>query len=276
MDSNHYLFTVIFIVSLIIGSFLGLASFRIPIILKKLYNEENEFNNYKKRTYNLAIPRSQCPNCLNTISFHQNIPLISYIFLFGKCSYCKKSISPRYPIIEITTLIVFIFIFYNSGINLSTLPVYALACLLIVASVIDLEHGLLPNVITIPILVLGLTVNALEMNSIKIYSSIIGAIFGYYSLWIIYKIHKFFTKKDGMGYGDFKLMAAIGSWTGWQMIPLIIFFSSLFGIIFSLFPSNFKKYSVRTSIPFGPFIAITGFIAFLYREELLLFYILYL
>ena len=274
--NNYTLFLIICIISLIIGSFISLASFRIPIILERKYNKTLISKYNKHKFYNLVIPRSNCPQCLNIIPLYQNIPLFSYIALRAKCNNCKKPISIRYPIIELVTLLVFILTFFQFGLSLDLIAIYIFACLLITVSIIDIEHGLLPDIITIPILIVGILFNYLFLGVTEFYSSLIGAICGYYSLWIIYKIHHFFTNREGLGYGDFKLMAGLGAWISWQFIPFILFFSSILGIFYSIFLIMFKKHTIRSTIPFGPFLAIVGFFTFLYKQELLVFYLLYL
>ncbi len=270
-QENHYIFiATVGILGLIVGSFLNVVIYRLPLILKHEY--ENECLNYlghpsstKQHSFNLATPRSYCPKCKTQLLWWQNIPIISYALLKGKCHNCEKPISWRYPLVEALCSVVTIFVvaYYNTSIQ--TLPILTLSWTLIVATFIDFERQLLPDDLTLPLIWLGLLLNtAYTFTSPQ--SAIIGAASGYLFLWLIAKTFKLIRKIDGMGYGDFKLLAVFGAWLGWQLLPLIILVASLIGLIVAVLLIIYKKHTLDKPIPFGPYLALAGWSAFFWGQ----------
>lgn len=264
--------TIIFILvisGLIVGSLLNVFIYRIPIICSEPSN---------KRKYNLFWPRSQCRNCSNTIQFLHNIPIISYIILKGRCAYCKTTISPQYPIVEIITMILTLYCGLHYGFIIELIAILIFLWFLIIISFIDINHKIIPDSLSLTLLWAGLlfTViysdNGLPLNPIDTKSSILGVISGYLILWFIYHIHFFITKKEGLGYGDFKLLAAIGAWVGWQLIPMTLFLASILGLIYGLISINLKLTDKDTPIAFGPFLAISGWISLVFSAKIITIY----
>ena len=264
--------TIIFILvicGLMAGSLLNVFIYRIPII----YNGSS--NNSK---YNLFWPRSQCRNCSNTIRFLHNIPIISYIILKGKCAYCERIISSQYPLVELITMIFTIYCGLYYGLIIELIAILFFLWVLIIISFIDINHKIIPDSLSLTLLWAGLlctiiySENGLSSILIDTKSSILGVISGYLVLWFIYHIHFFITKKEGLGYGDFKLLAAIGAWVGWQLIPMTLFFASILGLIYGLISINLKRTDKDTPIPFGPFLAISGWISLVFGAKIITIY----
>jgi len=272
-ESNNWLFlTSIFFISLAVGSFLNVVIYRLPIMLENEWRSEcKEYleleADKKTETFNLSKPNSSCPKCNHKIRAWENIPVFSYIFLGGKCSSCSTHISAQYPIIETVTAIFSILIALKFGVSLETLFGIIFTWALIVLTMIDAKTQLLPDNITLPLLWLGILINTSNTFS-DLQSSVYGAIIGYLILWSIYKLFKLLTGKEGMGYGDFKLLAALGAWMGWQMLPQIILLSSLVGTIIGISMIILKRQEKGTAIPFGPYLAIAGWIAFVWGAEI--------
>jgi len=270
------LLSISLLFGLLIGSFLNVVIHRIPKMMEREYvayaketldleaEEETE-------TYNLVFPNSHCPKCKHEIRAWENIPLISYWVLRGKCASCKTQISIRYPSIELLTGILTAFIIMTLGPNLAGLMGCVLTWSLISLSFIDYDHKILPDNITLPLMWLGLICNYFGIFT-SFSNAFWGAIAGYLSLWAVYQVFKLVTGKDGMGFGDFKLLALLGAWMGWQMLPLIIILSSLTGAIIGglLIAMGRDK---TNPIPFGPLLALAGWIAFLWGQEITLAYL---
>ncbi len=222
-------------------------------------------------TFNLAKPGSHCPVCNHRIKPWENIPVISYLMLGGKCSSCKTRISLRYPLIEFVNGLLSGLIAYYFGPTLLTAALLLLTWSLVVLTMIDYDHQLLPDDITIPILWLGLFVNAIDVGSgVSAYDAVIGAIAGYLSLWGFYWIFKLATGKEGMGYGDFKLLAALGAWMGWQSLLPVIILSSLAGAVFGIALILFTGRDHAKPMPFGPYLAGAGFIILVWGPQLII------
>ena len=252
----------------IVGSFLNVVIVRLPKMMERSWREECcellEIDAKKNHTsFNLISPRSQCLHCGSVIKARDNIPVVSFLLLKGKCRACGKKISLRYPIIEIIASVATVFIAVYFGAGTQALAAVIFSWALICLAVIDFDHNILPDDIIFPLLWLGLIVNSFELFT-TIHSSLFGAVFGYLSLWSVYIIFKFITKKEGMGHGDFKLLAMLGAWLGWQMLPAIIIISSLLGAIVGLSKILFFGHDTTIPIPFGPYLAITGWIALLW------------
>lgn len=273
--------TVIFLIfvgifSLIIGSFLNAAIYRIPVMMQREWHQECrellgdkcEKTTEQPETFNLMVPRSTCPNCGHMITALENIPVISYLFLKGKCSSCKTSISAQYPLIEIFTAFISVFVAWKLGFSWQALAAIFFTWVMITLSIIDAKTMLLPDNLTLPLMWLGILVNYQHLF-VDLQSSVLGAMMGYLSLWSVFHVFRLVTGKEGMGYGDFKILAAIGAWGGWQILPFTLFTASLFGAIFGIVWMIIKQDRNANMIPFGPWLAAAGFIGFLWREEIL-------
>lgn len=270
---------------LLIGSFLNVVISRLPISLKQDWRKDCyeyleltiptlEQEEYASK-FNLLLPRSFCPNCRNTLRAIDNVPVLSYLFLRGKCHFCKEPISIKYPAVELLTSILCMLVAWNFGFAWQTAAGCILTCVLIAQSGIDLENKIIPDEITLPILWLGIIFSMFNIFT-NLYASVLGAIFGYLVLFFIYWIFYLATKKQGMGYGDFKLLAMLGAWLGWQSLPFIIIFSSVTGAIIGATVILFSKKDRNTPIPFGPFLAVAGWIAMMCGHEINAWYISYI
>jgi leader peptidase (prepilin peptidase)/N-methyltransferase len=257
---NYTYYFLLGILALSMGSFLNVVIVRLPRMLL-------EPEDYKM---NLALPASHCPSCQKSIHWFDNIPIFSFLALRGQCRHCQQKISFRYPLVEILTLFCSVLVAFQFGFTIKTLAALGLSCALVALSFIDWEKMLLPDVITLPILWLGLLCNVFGIFTTPT-SAILGAAAGYLILWSVYWLFKLFTGKEGMGYGDFKLLAMLGAWLGWQALPFIILISSTLAASIGFALMLFKSYSKNTPIPYGPFLAIAGFIALLYGNRLMLF-----
>jgi len=274
ITTNPLIFIIsVGIVGCIVGSFLNVVIYRLPIILKNEYKKDcfeyfHQMSPAESCKFNLITPHSHCPNCKTPISWWQNIPIIGYIMLGGKCAYCKTHIPWRYIVVEILSCITTVFVVVYFGAGVKTLPMLILTWTLIAAIFIDFEHQLLPDYITIPLIWVGLVTNV-SYTFVSPSSAIIGAISGYLSLWIIARVFKHVRKVDGMGYGDFKLFAAFGAWLGWQMLPIIILVASLAGVIVGIILVISKKLKFSEPLSFGPYIAIAGWLACFWGPQVL-------
>jgi len=265
------------VLGLIIGSFLNVVIYRLPVMMQREWTEQcHEFleleDDHKKTsdnpaTLNLAKPDSHCPKCKHELTAFENIPILSYLLQAGKCRNCKAPISLRYPLIEAVTGIVTLLIAFQYGYSWLTLAILILTWSLIVLTMIDYDHQLLPDVITIPILWLGLIINYFGLIT-TLEAAVLGAVAGYLILWAVYWLFKILTGKEGMGQGDFKLLAALGAWMGWQALPQIILLSSLIGALIGIGLILIKGRDKNIPIPFGPYLAGAGFVSLLWNEEL--------
>ncbi len=257
-----------------VGSFLNVVIYRLPKMMQQDWHEQccelldikNEDVTEPQRI-NLVFPGSSCPACEHKITALENIPVISYLFLKGRCSSCNVKISLQYPIIEMFTGLATAYVAWHFGFSLQTLFAVFFTWALICLSVIDLEHSLLPDDITLPFMWLGLACNIFGVFT-DINSSLIGAMLGYAILWIIFISFKTVTGKEGMGYGDFKLLALLGAWLGWQSLPLIILLSSITASVIGLAMIIFKGRDKAAAFPFGPYLAIAGWITLIWGKEL--------
>ena len=218
-------------------------------------------------TFNLMLPRSACPGCGHQITALENVPVLSYLFLRGKCRGCGASISIQYPLIELVTALLSAFVVWKLGFSWQALAALIFTWSLIVLTIIDLKTQLLPDSITMPLLWLGLIINSLDVFT-NYHSSLLGAVFGYLSLWLVFHAFKLVTGKEGMGYGDFKLLAALGAWMGWQLLPLVIILSSLLGAGVGIALMIFGKHKQGAPMPFGPFLAGAGLVAFFWGQQI--------
>ena len=262
---------------LIVGSFLNVVIYRLPKMMENEWHKnclELQGKEILESTkYTLANPRSACPNCGHKITAVENIPIISYLFLLrGKCSSCKSAISMRYPLIEALTGILIGLVSWKFGYVSITPFAWAYVFALISLTFIDFDTQLLPDDITLPLLWLGLIFN-LNNGFTDIKSAVLGVIAGYLILWSIYWAFKLVTGKEGMGYGDFKLLAAIGAWFGWQLLPAVILLSSVLGAVIGISLIVFTKRGREIPMPFGPFLAIGGIAALFLGPQLASLYL---
>lgn len=262
--------------SLLIGSFLNAAIHRIPIMLQREWDEECKAHMHEndpdytpevREKFNLFMPRSCCPTCSHQITAMENIPVISYLMLGGKCKGCKTSISMQYPIIEVFTAVLSMFIAWKFGYGLPMLAMLVFAWTLITLGMIDAKTMLLPDNLTLPLMWLGLLVN-LNGSFVDIQSAVLGAVIGYMSLWSIFQLFRLVTGKDGMGYGDFKILAAIGAWGGWQILPFTIFASALLGAVVGIAMMKIQRRKDSHPIPYGPWLALAGLIGLIWRDDI--------
>ena len=271
------------IAGLLIGSFLNVVIYRLPVMMQHewtaqcktlLEKPDSAATDAEQPAFNLVTPHSHCPTCDAPIKAWQNIPLISYLLLGGKCNACKTPISIRYPMIELITGLLSGLVIWHFGFNWQGGAMLLLAWALITLTMIDFDHQLLPDNITLPFLWIGLIANSFGLFC-ALPDALWGAVFGYLSLWSIFWLFKFFTGKEGMGYGDFKLLAVLGAWLGWQMLPLIILLSSLVGAIVGIALLILKNKGKSVPIPFGPYLAAAGFIAAIWGQQLTQAYLNY-
>jgi leader peptidase (prepilin peptidase)/N-methyltransferase len=276
-ESTPLLFAGVFVFGLIIGSFLNVVILRVPPLLEhdwrcqcqellQLKPDEDD------RPPGIVLARSKCPKCGHHIRAIENIPVLSYLALRGKCAACKARISPRYPLVELTTAILFAITIWHFGPTLQGLTALFLTAFLVALAGIDADHQLLPDNFTLPLLWSGILLNFWSVHT-DLASSVMGAIVGYLALWSVYHLFRLLTGKEGMGYGDFKLLAALGAWMGWQMLPLIILLSSIVGALFGLVLMGTGKLKRDKPMPFGPFIAAAGWIALIWGEQIIEHYI---
>lgn len=256
---------------LIIGSFLNVVIHRLPIMMDRDWAAQcAELRNEPApllEPLSLSRPHSRCPKCGHAISAAENIPVISWLLLRGRCSACKTPIALRYPLVELTTAALFAFAAWHFGLTAAGLGALIFIAALIALTGIDYDTQLLPDDITLPLLWLGLLFNLFGIYT-HLESAVIGAVAGYLSLWGVYWLFKLATGKEGMGYGDFKLLAALGAWLGWQMLPLTILLSSLVGAIVGIALMVFAKQGRNVPIPFGPYLAAAGMIAMIWGKPL--------
>ncbi len=268
--------TAVTVLSLAIGSFLNVVIHRLPKMLERQWRDElAELNGQETATaprYNLMLPRSQCPGCGHQISALENVPVVSYLALRGKCAACKTRISPRYPLVEALTGALSGFITWRYGFSWHTLAALFFVWSMIALAFIDLDTFYLPDDITLPLVWAGLLVN-MGGVFVDLQSAVIGAVAGYLALWVVFWSYKLATGKDGMGYGDFKLLAAIGAWLGWKMLPVVILLSSFVGAIVGISLIVFARHGRNVPIPFGPYLVLAGLIALFWGEPLLQYYL---
>jgi len=267
-------FSVIF--GLMVGSFLNVVIHRLPKMMEREWNNnclELQGKEVPAQTkYTIVTPRSACPQCGHQITALENIPIISYLILGGKCKGCKTKISMRYPLVEALTGALIGAVAFKYGYTSTTLFAWVFTLALIALTFIDFDTQYLPDDITLPLLWLGLLFN-LNGGFTDLNSAVIGAILGYLILWSVYWLFKIVTSKEGMGFGDFKLLAAIGAWFGWQILPAVILLSSVVGAVIGIALIIFRGKGRNTAIPFGPFLALGGIAALFFGQQLASFYL---
>ncbi|MGV7208657.1 prepilin peptidase [Oxalobacteraceae bacterium A2-2] len=259
---------------LLIGSFLNVVIHRLPIMMQR------EFDNYvasesgkpepHTERYDLVVPRSACPCCGHQITALENIPVVSWLVLRGKCSQCRARISARYPAVELLTAALSFLVVWRLGSGWAGLSGLVFLYLLVAMTFIDADTQLLPDDLTYPLLWLGLIMN-LDGTFVGLRQAVIGAVAGYLSLWSVNALYKLVRRRDGMGNGDFKLLAALGAWMGWTMLPAIVLMSSLVGAVAGIVLMLVNRGGLEYRIPFGPYLAAAGLACFLYREPIAAF-----
>lgn len=264
---------------LIIGSFLNVVIYRLPKIMEQEWREEcaDAFPEYQikppEHRITLSTPRSSCPHCHQPIRIRDNIPLFSWLLLRGRCSRCNGRISVRYPLVELMSALMSFLIAWQLGFSYFTVCLLFFTFALIALAVIDQETLLLPDQITLPLMWGGILTALAGLNSISLQDSVLGVVTGYGALWVMYWTYKLLTGKEGLGYGDFKLLAALGAWLGWQMLPLIILLASVTGLFFGLIQLRLQKKGMDIPFPFGPHLAIAGWLSVLWGHEIISWYL---
>ncbi len=274
-SANPVLFLVVTgITGLLVGSFLNVVIYRLPVMMQRSWEKEcSEYLGLDKgesaieSTFNLTFPLSRCPVCKSAIKPYQNIPVVSYLFLKGKCANCSTPIALRYPLIEAFTALTSVLVAWRFGFTPQTGFALLLTWSLIALSFIDFDHQLLPDSITLPVLWLGLFLSLFNLFA-ESHDAIAGSIAGYLILWCVFQLFKLLTGKEGMGFGDFKLLALFGAWLGWQALPLIILLSSLTGSLAGISMMIFNRHDRNIPIPFGPYLAAAGWIALMWGEHI--------
>jgi leader peptidase (prepilin peptidase)/N-methyltransferase len=282
---------IIFLFSLLVGSFLNVVIYRLPIMMEREWRGQcadllnpgaDASEGSATEKFDLVTPRSRCPSCGAPITALQNIPVVSYLFLRGRCAHCKTSISARYPIVELMTALLAAGAAWRFGFGVEAAAAVLLTFALIAISVIDLDHQIIPDSISLPLVWIGLSltlfhpVAGAEVLFIDPKTAIVGALAGYLSLWGVYHLFRLLTGKEGMGYGDFKLLAALGAWLGWQVLPLIILLSAIVGAFVGIAMIVIRRHDRNIPIPFGPYLAAAGWIAMLYGREIVDWYLGYM
>jgi len=264
-----------------VGSFLNVVIYRLPLMMERgftaearehldLAEAETEVAT-KEVPFNLMLPRSHCPNCGQGISAWQNIPVVSWLALRGKCAGCGTSIAIRYPLVELLTCILSLLVLAHFGFGWLGLAAMIATWMLIAMAFIDYDTFLLPDQLTLPFLWLGLIVN-LWGGITTLESAVVGAMLGYLLLWSIYWLFKLITGKEGMGYGDFKLLGALGAWLGWQAIPALVLIASVVALLYAIATGLLAADKRNNPMPFGPFLAVAGWVCLMYRDSLLGWY----
>ena len=270
-QSPAFLIGTVFVLGLMIGSFLNVVIYRLPVMMERDWQAQcREYLDKppaEETPFNLAQPASRCPHCDHKIRFYENIPLLSYLLLRGKCSSCQAVISIRYPLVELLTGILSAAVAWHFGYTPQAAAALLLTWALIALSMIDVDHQLLPDSITLPFMWLGLALSLFPVFA-DVHASLVGAIAGYLSLWTIYQLFKLVTGKEGMGFGDFKLLALLGAWMGWQALPMIVLLSSAVGAVLGVGMIAIQGRDRAQPIPFGPYLAIAGWIALLWGEQI--------
>lgn len=273
--SNPTLFLgFVALLGLLVGSFINVIVYRLPIMLERAWQSSELPNELPTEAFNLAVPRSHCPSCAQQLSASENVPVVSFLFLRGRCRHCKSRISARYPLVEIAASVASVLVAMTFGFTASTLAFLAFAWFLLALSLIDLDHHLLPDDLTLPLLWLGLLVSAFNLGlpGVSLFDAVIGAAAGYITLWSLFWAFLLVTGKEGLGYGDFKLLAALGAWLGWQAILPVLLLASLAGAAIGLILIVFGGRERSAPLPFGPFLAAAGFVMLIWGPQVLALY----
>ena len=264
------LLTSAFVVGSLIGSFLNVVIYRLPVMMERAWEDEmaaaRDSEAAVRERFNLIVPRSRCGQCGHIITALENVPLISWLFLRGRCSACGTAISARYPIVELITALLFLGCAWTFGPTLLAGAAMTFCAVLVALTGIDLDTQLLPDQLTLPLLWLGLLLNIAGVFA-RLPDAVIGAAAGYLVLWSVYWLFKLATGREGMGYGDFKLLGALGAWFGWQALPLLLLISSVVGAVIGIAILVVQKKGRHTAIAFGPYLAIAGLITLFFGAQ---------
>ncbi|KXI23279.1 prepilin peptidase [Photobacterium sanguinicancri] len=275
---------------LLIGSFLNVVIYRLPIMMEREWKrdcidcfpefqqgdgtgEEKDKTAEKQQAFNLSVPRSRCPNCSELITAKDNIPVFSWLWLKGRCRHCQHPISARYPLVELLTAALTATVALLLPPSEWSIAVIFFTFTLIALTFIDIDKMLLPDQLTLPLMWAGLMLAVLGISPVSIEDALIGAMFGYLSLWSLYWCFKLLTGKEGMGYGDFKLLAALGAWLGWQSLPFVILLSSLIGAICGIILMKIQKSDTQAPFSFGPYLAMAGWVSMLWGTQIIDWYL---
>lgn len=280
-DSPTFFVSFIFVLSLLVGSFLNVVIYRLPVMMELAWkaeineysasldsskvNSETDSTTNNDEVFNLVKPDSTCPKCQHKIRAWENIPVFSWLLLAGKCSQCKNPISVRYPLVELATGLLSALVAWHFGFGLAGFAAVLATWLLVAMTFIDLDTMLLPDQLTLPLLWIGLLIS-IESPFVSTQDAIVGAAVGYLCLWSLYWAFKLLTGKEGMGYGDFKLLSAIGAWVGWQHLPVVVLLSSFVGAIVGITLLSIQGKDKSQPIPFGPYLATAGWLTLLYGD----------
>jgi leader peptidase (prepilin peptidase) / N-methyltransferase len=270
-----------FVLALLVGSFLNVVIYRLPVMMQREWRKQAEeivaepAGDLPQGRFDLSVPRSRCPSCNHQISALQNIPVISWLVLGGKCANCKTRIAARYPLVELATAVLTALVAARFGFGLEAAAAILMTWVLIAISMIDVDHQIIPDSLSLPLMWIGLLLalfhpmDGAQTLFIDPKDAIAGALGGYLSLWSIYHLFRLVTGKEGMGYGDFKLLAALGAWLGYQLLPLIIMLSAVVGALVGISLMVFQRHDRNVPIPFGPYLAAAGWIAMMYGTEII-------
>jgi leader peptidase (prepilin peptidase)/N-methyltransferase len=271
-DSPELLQVAVVVLGLAVGSFLNVVAARLPVMMERSWREEcaeltGAAPGVPRESLSLTQPGSRCPRCGHAIRAWENVPVLSYLLLRGRCSACRQPISLRYPVVEATTALLSWVVAWQLGWGPQLPAALLLTWALVALTLIDVDHQLLPDQITLPFLWLGLLLSTAGVYTDPV-SSIIGAAAGYLVLWSVYHGFRLLTGKEGMGYGDFKLLALFGAWLGWQLLPQIVLLSALVGSLVGVGLIALRRHGRDVPIPFGPYLAAAGWIALLWGEQI--------
>jgi leader peptidase (prepilin peptidase)/N-methyltransferase len=276
---------IAFAIALLVGSFLNVVIYRLPLMMEREWRSQcaeltaEPASDLPEGRFDLVAPRSRCPHCGHRITALQNIPVISYVVLGGKCAGCRAHIALRYPVIELLTAVLSGIVAWRFGFGWEAVAAVGMTWMLIAISVIDIDHQLIPDSMSLPLLWVGLTMSLFHPvdGALHLFvdpkTAIVGALAGYLSLWSIYHVFRLITGKEGMGYGDFKLLGALGAWLGWKMLPVIILMSAVVGATVGILLIVTKRHERSVPIPFGPYLAAAGWIAMLWGPAIVNWYL---
>jgi leader peptidase (prepilin peptidase)/N-methyltransferase len=274
-----------FVFALLVGSFLNVVIYRLPVMMERTWRAQCDelaatpANALPEGRFDLIAPRSRCPSCGQQITALQNIPVISYVLLGGKCAGCGTKIALRYPIIELLTAVLTGLVAWRFGFGWEAAAAIVMTWALVAISVIDIDHQYIYDNMVLPLIWAGLALSLFHPmdGADKLFidpkAAIVGALAGYLSLWSVYHLFRLLTGKEGMGYGDFKLLAALGAWLGWSLLPLIILMSAVVGAVVGILLIVFKQHERSVPIPFGPYLAAAGWISMLWGREIINWYL---
>ena len=272
---------VALVLGLLVGSFLNVVVYRLPVMMERDWRrqcaeldagDDAVAAGEEPERFDLVVPRSRCPSCGHAIRAHENVPVLSWLWLRGRCAGCGARISARYPAVELLTGIMSAVVIWQLGATVAGLGGLLFTWALVAATFIDVDHQLLPDNITLPLLWLGLGFNLGGVYA-PLPDAVVGAIAGYGSLWLVYHAFRLVTGKEGMGYGDFKLLGALGAWLGWQLLPVVILLSSVVGAVVGVALISLRRHGREVPIPFGPYLAAAGWLAMLWGADLVAAYL---